>query len=225
MGATAIEQPAIVLSPADCSETTLSQIEQLDAFDGIVFVSRASVDNALRLRPRAIWPDRLKIYAVGPATANAARMAGFEQVISPEGQSNSEALVPLIAVSGVRKVLVFAARGGRRALSELLEQHAVQVSWCYVYRREHGKLMPGVLEEVEDNSHQLLIAAHSNAILDGLTRLLGVRRLAGKPICAASERIAGYAKTLGYSGALHVAAGADDEAMLAGLNQLAKLKP
>jgi len=228
MGALPIYQPAMMISDTDDSEPSLSLLTTFIAqYDAAVFVSRNAVRYALERRPAYTWPSWMKIYAVGPATAKALEEGGFESVIYPENQADSEHLAQLILEANAQaaddeklRVLIFAAPGGRSLLADLLEEHCDEVSWCYVYQRLLPTLFPVMPSLMEKYGDGLIVAAHSQQILSGLWQLCDFYDLTQKPLCVPSERIAEWAKTEGQQGPISVAKGASDEQMLEAIQRL-----
>ncbi|MGE5615471.1 MAG: uroporphyrinogen-III synthase [Bacillota bacterium] len=103
-----------------------------------IFVSANAVEHGLaHARRHGPWPKRVRVAAIGDATAQALRNSGFRDVISPPERHDSEALLalePLKSVDGER-VVIFRGQGGREALKETLEARGALVTYAECYRR------------------------------------------------------------------------------------------
>jgi uroporphyrinogen-III synthase len=90
---------APLLAPSLRTEPTGASLPELDGFDALVFTSAAGVRAFETASPLREQPA----YAVGDATAEAARASGFTQVISAAG--DVAALNALLASSPARRLL------------------------------------------------------------------------------------------------------------------------
>jgi len=114
-----------------------------DAFDLVVFVSRAAVAGYKRQLPEGCqWPQHVKAACMGPVTAAAVRRAfGADIVVlHPEGadSQDSEALWPLLLALQVlpRRVLILRGQDGREWLGEKLAGLGIVVTAQQTYQRE-----------------------------------------------------------------------------------------
>ncbi len=123
----------------------VDEVPRPEAFDLIVFVSRAAVTGYCRqlacvgaLR----WPSQTLTACVGSSTATAIREAFGKRVVvvhpaSTETQ-DSEALLPLLLkrTQPLKKVLIVRGQEGREWLGQRLLAQGVQVSFHQAYLRE-----------------------------------------------------------------------------------------
>ena len=91
----------------------------------------------------------LRVAALGPGTAAELKKFDVREMITPEADFDSEAL--LEALSGLqfagKKVVIFRGRGGRELLGESLRQRGAEVEYVECYRRARprhdlAELMP-----------------------------------------------------------------------------------
>ncbi|MGQ0577824.1 MAG: uroporphyrinogen-III synthase [Betaproteobacteria bacterium] len=138
---------AIVALP---DEATAPELERLPQFDLAIFAS----PNAARLAMERIaraggLPAGLRVAALGPGTAAALKKFGVREMITPEADFDSEAL--LEALSGLqiagKNVVIFRGQGGRELLGETLRRRGAEVKYVECYRRARpardlAELMP-----------------------------------------------------------------------------------
>jgi uroporphyrinogen-III synthase len=139
-GARVILFPALAIEELKLTAPLERLLADLARFDLAVFVSANAVDKALAMVRRiAPWPPRLPVAAIGEATAEALRGAGFTAVISPHERHDSEALLALPQLQRERiagkDVIVFRGEGGREHLKESLEARGARVEYAECYRR------------------------------------------------------------------------------------------
>jgi uroporphyrinogen-III synthase len=141
-GANVWRLPALAIEDVEPSPALESLLGSLGRFDLAIFVSANAVEKGLAAaRRRGAWPERLRVAAIGEATAQALRNSGIERVISPAERHDSEgllALAPLQAVRG-QNVVVFRGRGGREHLKETLEARGARVEYAECYARMRPK--------------------------------------------------------------------------------------
>lgn len=209
-GAAVLEFPVLDIAPVDAKAPQLPA----PAYAAI-FVSANAVQHGAELL-RDLKPDSpsLVAFAVGNATAAALREAGFENVVSPQQNSDSEGLLALPQlqserVRGQHIVLVRgkSAGGGRKLLEDTLSARgaAMHVIECYARRmatptsaqragllaalRASGKLAVMVLSvETLDN----LLEVMNDADPDGAGRLKSVTMLVPHARVAAAAQRRGF---------------------------------
>lgn len=146
LGAEAINFPVIAIEAADPLPL---QVLDLGAYALAFFVSANAIDHAFRIRPRASWPDAVRVAAVGPASAQALVSRGWNAVISPETGFDSESVLALPEFSAARlagqRVLVLRGEGGRELLADTLRKRGALVDQISVYRRCRAALDPAPL--------------------------------------------------------------------------------
>jgi len=141
-GAEVVEVPAIRVSPPDDYGTVDRAIEGLDAYQWIVFTSQnavAAFTDRLDARGRdTAVLGRLRIAAIGPATAHALLARGLRPALAP-ARFVAEALVDAFAAAhphGLRgtRVLLPRARDARTVLPDGLRALGAEVDVVPVYR-------------------------------------------------------------------------------------------
>ena len=97
--------------------------------------------NALNLRP----PRRLRIAAVGPQTARAARAAKLPVHLQPKHNFSSEGLLEAWQNTDLtgKRIIIFRAQTGRGWLARQLKARGAQVSHVACYQRQMQTLEPG----------------------------------------------------------------------------------
>lgn len=125
----------IVAQPDDATALVLKRLAQ---FDLAIFTS----PNAARLVMQRIaqaggLPAGMRVAALGPGTAAELKKFGVREMITPEADFDSEAL--LDALSGLqfagKSVVIFRGQGGRELLGESLRQRGAEVEYVECYRR------------------------------------------------------------------------------------------
>ena len=137
-GAIPVAAPLIRIEPLEAGEKQRAALQAATAWDWLVFTSV----NGVR-RFREVWsalqsePARIgQVACVGPATAAAAREAGYPVALIPEaftGQDLAAALVRRGLPPGTR-ILVARGAGGDPALPEALTAAGAQVLDLWLYR-------------------------------------------------------------------------------------------
>jgi uroporphyrinogen III methyltransferase/synthase len=186
-------------------ERPLPSLEELDL---AVFVSPTAVDCAFeRIRHAGI-----ALAAVGSGTRRALQAAGARRVLAPEDGADSEALLALPELHDVagKRVLIVRGEGGRELLAETLAARGARTEYLECYRRvlPHGDVAP--LLAAWDRGEVDAVTVSSSASLDNLITLLGVPRLAAKPVFVNHARVAGRGREAGIS-ELIVAGSGDEE--------------
>lgn len=122
-----------------------AMVPRPEAFDLIVFVSRAAVtgyQSQLSEKATFEWPQATLTACMGPVTAASIRRAFGEtvSVVHPEADraQDSEALWPLLVglEQPLKKVLIVRGQDGREWLSQRLQQRGVSVSLHQAYNRQ-----------------------------------------------------------------------------------------
>ena len=140
--------PTIEILPPENLDTVSRVIARLEQFQLAIFVSPTAAlrGHALVSASRS-WPDGLRVAAVGAGTAKALVERGFRDVISPEGEGDSEALAALAELQELRgrAVVIFRGQGGREWLRRELEARGAQVEYAECYRRARPEADAGAL--------------------------------------------------------------------------------
>jgi len=219
--AEAVLLPAIEILPPRDPAALAALIDRLDEFDIAIFVSPTAASRAhAAVSARRTWPGRLRLAAIGGATARALRDLGIEKVIAPQGRGDSEALAALPEMAQVRgkRIVIFRGEGGREALRETLEARGAFVAYAECYRRALPRADVGPLVERWRNGGIDAVSVTSTEGLENLLALLGPAAaplLRATPLFVPHPRIAEAAAGLGM-GRVAVTE-ASDEALVAAL--------
>jgi uroporphyrinogen-III synthase len=217
-GGEAIRFPVIeIVAPSD--PAALHQLlDRLDDFGLAIFVSANAVERGLAAvgTRRRAWPARLRVAAVGAATARVLREQGFTDVIAPAQRFDSEALLDLPALRAVsgQRIVIFRGEGGRELLAETLRARGAHVEYAECYRRalpttDTGPLRQRLLDGAID-----IVTLTSVEAARNLHSLLGIsaQPLSQLPAVVVSERIAQTCREFGLQPI--VANEASDEAVV-----------
>lgn len=137
----------IVAQPDDATAPVLKRLAQ---FDLAIFTSPNAARLAMqRIAQAGALPASVRVAALGPGTAAELKKFGVREMITPDADFDSEAL--LVALSDWRftgkSVVIFRGVGGRELLGESLRQRGAEVEYVECYRRirprhDLAELMP-----------------------------------------------------------------------------------
>lgn len=190
--------------------------------DGLVFVSPAAVRFAWKLMPALRLLRRTALCAVGAGTARAlARASGRSDVVVPQASQDSEGLLALPPLRGVRGQhwCVVGATGGRDALATTLRRRGARVHLVEVYRRAAPRWNRLHFARLETAPKPLILLVSSAQTLANLATALPpglVLALRAAELVVSSARLAGLAREHGFI-RIHVA----ESALPAALTQAA----
>ena len=223
-GGIAVRFPTLAI--VDCDDLLAIQktLSNLEAFDGLIFISANAVNFALKANGGKIGQLKTRqIAAIGKATANALAMAGLCVDLLPENNYNSEALLALPEMQQIQGQQLLIVRGvdGREELANTLRDRGADVHYLNVYKR----IIPSInnadiIASLEQNKLDV-ITATSGETLHNLLIMLGVahhQQLFTLPLVVVSDRIKQIAVELGFK-RIAVANSPSDEAILATINQ------
>lgn len=150
-----LECPALAIK-ATMTDTT--DVPRPEAFDLVVFVSRAAVEGYRRqLSDDAtlIWPAQTATACVGVATADAIRQA-FGLSVSvlypgPGDTQDSEALLPLLLEikPPLKKVLIVRGQEGREWLRQRLFERGIEVAIWQSYHRQVAQWTEAMTDQLQ----------------------------------------------------------------------------
>lgn len=170
--------PALAIEDLPLTAPLERLLADLSRFQMAVFVSANAVEKGLAMVARiGPWPPRLRVAAIGEATAEALRNSGFAAVISPQERHDSDALLALPQLQHPRvhgeNILVFRGQGGRERLKEALEARGAHVEYaeCYARVRPHGD--PGPLLEAWARGEVHAVSALSAETLQNFVAMIG----------------------------------------------------
>lgn len=165
----------------------------------LVFTSPAAVRAAAALRPLAVAPAQQWL-AVGAGTAAALRRAGIERVQSP-ARMDSEGLLALPALQDATRVGLVTAPGGRGLLAPTLAARGTRVDRADIYQRVPLPLPASALARLAALQAPACLALGSEQALRLVLPQLpppALHALQGAAVAAASPRLAGLARELGW---------------------------
>ena len=196
---TLLHRPVLRIEPVALATRCLENIQNLDLYDHIIFISTNSVIYGLGplLERWPQWPINLRWFAVGDSTANQLRIAGIDPIV-PEVYSSEGLLeLPILRSVEQQRVLIVRGLGGRETLKqELLERGAI-VDYLEVYKRSEndwsGKIIAPI--EVDRLFATIVFSAESLMILN---RQISdpIRHI---PLLVPSSRVAEIARASGFT--------------------------
>ena len=212
-GGTPILFPLIEITPlADYAlfDTALSQIE---SYDWAIFISSNAVQNGMSRLVKTGIPKNLKFAAIGPVTASELKGFGIEQVLTPQGRFDSEALLALPEMFKAKKVMIFRGVGGREILAESLKARGATVTFAECYQRTNPQQNCQVLTDLYAEKKLQGIVVTSSEAMRHLLNLAGNEIwLKNTSIFVNHARVAEQALAQGLT--VHIAETGGDEAML-----------
>jgi uroporphyrinogen-III synthase len=138
-------------------------VGRLESFDLAIFISPTAVERAFaRMKKLGIaWPRRPAIAAIGPGTRRALADRGFDQVIAPSDQADSERLLALPALAEMRdrQVVIFRGTGGRELLATILSERGASVEYAECYRRARPVLPASPPPWAAQSLHAVLVSS------------------------------------------------------------------
>ncbi len=167
----------------------------------VIFTSPNAVAAARSLRPLQALPGQ-QWFAVGAGTAAALRRAGIRDVHAPQ-RMDSEGLLDLPGLSGLDGIDVgfVSAPGGRGVLVPSLQARGARVHRADVYERVAVPPSPQAVARLQSLPAPAVLALSSGEALQHLVDTLPAVALAAlrqATVAAASDRLAGLARELGF---------------------------
>lgn len=212
-----IKCPSIAISAPEDANTATNNLQRLNSFDYVVFISANAAKQASILLKQQ-WPEtNAQIVAIGPKTQAAVESLGLCVTLTAQIPFNSEQLIaafPKMASDANKTCLMVKGEGGRKYIATALSTIGITVETADVYKRE----LPVKLLQVLP-SQLPFITITSQQALDNLFLLYprDIERLKSKStFVVLSKRIAVHAKNIGCS-KISVAAQASDEGLVAAL--------
>jgi uroporphyrinogen-III synthase len=175
-----LHRPVLQIEPVEIGARCLENIENLDLYDHIIFIS-----------------TKLKWFAVGDSTANQLRDTGIAPIV-PQKYS-SEGLLELPGLKSIQqqRVLIVRGLGGRETLKQALIKRGAVVDYLEVYKRSENHWSGEIVTpfEVDKLLATIVYSAESLMIFD---RQISdaVRHL---PLLVPSSRVAGIARERGFT--------------------------
>jgi uroporphyrinogen III methyltransferase / synthase len=207
-GARPIVFPAIEIEPLP-----QAALPSLEGTHLVVFVS----PSAVQVAAERIRGANVRVAAVGGGTRRELEAHGFTDVVAPADGADSEALLALPELQDMagKRVLIVRGEGGREVLAESLAARGAQVDYFDCYRRAAPRADAAQLIEAWDRGEVHAVTVSSSQALENLIALLGVERLAAKPLFVNHARVAQRAREAGIEKV--IVAGPGDAEMADGL--------
>lgn len=198
--------------------------------EALVFVSAAAVAHyaAALARLGLPLPSTTPAFAVGQATAQALSEAGFVRVLCPEGaDETSEGLLalPAFRAAAAGRVLLVRGRGGRELVAEAVRAAGGRLFLAEVYeRRRPARDWAAECARWQERGVAALLVTSGESLDNLLSAVPEQARswLYGRLLVLPSARLAEQARAAGFL-RIVTARGADDEAMMAGLDCLRRV--
>lgn len=177
-GARAFVFPTLAIEDLPPSPALEAALRLLPNAALALFVSANAVQKGLAAAAvHGGWPARVRVAAIGEATAQALRNSGFTHVISPLERHDSDALLALPELQKPRvdgrDVVLFRGEGGREQLKNALEERGARVVYAECYRRIRPGADAGPLLEAWDRGEVHAVSALSAETLENFVALLG----------------------------------------------------
>ena len=227
LGIEAIVQPAFHFLAVDAGSEQPAEMRLLGKSgpdDLLVFTSPRAVEHGLPQVSREIF-SRLRVAAIGPATARALAGAGVRNVLQAASGYTSEDLLSRLSQdapgSGAR-AFIMAAPDGRKTLAEGLGELGFDSRVLMVYRAEAESLDREALARLNEAGKVLSVWTSANAM-----RALAQRfppaawfRVCQGEWLVTSKRLVRVARAYGPS-VVHLASGPGNDALLTSIRNLA----
>jgi len=227
LGLEAVVQPAFVYAAL---EARLAQKDDFSALlaagpgDLVLFTSPRAVMHGLAQLPPGVL-SRVRVAAIGPATARALSVAGVRVNIRAAEGYTSEALLQTLASEpvpvGRPSAFIMAAPGGREKLGEGLGKLGWQARTIMVYRSEPAELDKQALAMLGEADGTLSVWTSANAMKALSQRLPPASwfRICQGEWLVISDRLKRLARAYGPEG-IHLAAGPGNQAIHAAIRNL-----
>lgn len=229
-GAATLRVPLLRIAPIEADQKQAFQaikniVMDVWRYQHGIFVSQ----NAARIGLdwlEQYWPQMpvgLRFYAVGSATGDYLRQAGYTATVA-SGSMNSEALLELWPEEDMtgQRVVIFRGRGGRPLMADTLRQRGAQVDFCELYERQFpAGGVPETLAAHHWGQAGDLVSVHSGETLTNWHAIVvasGQPDWKQLPLLVPGERVAELAQQQGFSCVI-TAENASDACMLATLQQ------
>lgn len=216
-GGEAIIFPTLVIKALNNTDAIIAQFENLSDYHWLIFISANAVNFSQRAnKGKKDYFERVKIAAIGKATAKALENRGLIVDLIPDTGFNSEALLlmPELQSMDGKNILIVRGQGGRETLAKTLQQRGAKVSYLEVYKRclpkaNDDTIVIKLLKQRKLNA----ITITSGDALNNLMSLLAGRIIASLileiPLIVISTRIKEIAVKIGFKHVLVSASPAD----------------
>lgn len=193
-------------------------LKKVGACDIIIFTSPNAVIHANDLLPLA---NQASVATVGAGTVNTLKQYDITTHICPETQFNSEGLLALPEMQGIKNkdIIIITGIGGRSLLEDTLRTRGANVSTIPVYTRELPDVSPNDVDELLQSNRIDIIVCTSCECLENLTVLAKdhIDLLRQHQLLVSSERIASLAESLQFQHKAILTLNAQNETIVASL--------
>lgn len=193
--------------------------------DWLIFTSTNAVDFALPvLNGKMLGAQRLRVAAVGPATADALTKSAWTVDCMPASQFSSEGLLAEPSMQNVEGMICTIVRGvgGREKLAVTLAGRGASVNYLEVYRRICPETDANPLRVRLNHGHRDVITITSTEALINMLAIVGNpfhEALKASTLIVVSDRIKQTAVDLGFQRVI-VSDAPTDEAIVETLTRL-----
>jgi uroporphyrinogen-III synthase/uroporphyrinogen III methyltransferase/synthase len=151
LGAEPVEVPVLEIRPPESFEALDAAIRGLDGYDWLILTSantvHALVERAAELDGALVQPARLKVAAVGEATAATARNAGFTVTFVPESYLAESLVEELAGQAAGKRILLARAVLARDVIPDALRRAGAAVDVVDAYRNVMPEAAPKLLRQ------------------------------------------------------------------------------
>ena len=199
-----VKFPTIDIQPLDKTKELIANFNNIKDSDILIFISR----NAVRVAVDRFITDinmfkNIKIIGVGSGTMGELEKSNFKNIIYSE-QSDSEGVLNLSDMQSEKikskKIFIIRGVGGRELLVKGLKERGADVECIEIYKRCLTKYNKNQLDKLWYKRKPDAAIVTSNDILDNLTNILedDKKQLLSTPLIVMSDRIAEYARNIGF---------------------------
>jgi uroporphyrinogen-III synthase/uroporphyrinogen III methyltransferase/synthase len=151
LGAEPVEVPVLEIRPPESFEPLDAALRQLNGYDWLILTSanavRALVERAWVLEIGVHHLTRLKVAAVGEATAVAARKAGLQVAFVPETYIAETLVGGLLARAAGQRILLARAAVARDVIPDALREAGAEIDVADAYRNVLPEAAPEQLRQ------------------------------------------------------------------------------
>ncbi|HKS33588.1 MAG TPA: uroporphyrinogen-III synthase [Enterobacteriaceae bacterium] len=227
LGRVAWHFPLIEFTPGRELATLGERLAALTSNDLLFALSQHAVEfaHARLQQQRLYWPTAPHYFAIGRTTALALHTVSGQQIRYPHDREISEVLLQLPELQNIagKRALILRGNGGRELLAETLAARGALVECCECYQREPVHY-DGAQEAMRWHLRGVdTLVVTSGEMLQRLCELVPQQYsetwLLRCRLLVVSERLAHLARELGWQN-IHIADGADNDALLRALQSL-----
>lgn len=154
LGAEPVEVAVLEIRPPASFEPLEEALRQLANYDWLILTSantvRALIERAATLEIALVQPARLKVAAIGEATAAAARLSGLQVAFVPETYVAESLVTGLLARTAGQRILLARATVVRDVIPDALRAAGAEVDVVEAYRNVLPEAAPEQLRRAVD---------------------------------------------------------------------------